>query len=311
MHIALAYFAMLAIWSTVPLSVKWSMVGSNFLSAVSARILIAAVFMAIVLAAARIRLPLHRKALQTYAVSSVNYFGMMMLYWGAQFVPSGWLGVMFGCIPLYNAVMCALWLGEREFQPLKIAGLATGIIGLLVIFAKAIDLSLQIGVAMLAISLAVAIAAGVGIWVKRIGAHLPGMVVAGGGLLTAMPFYLLLWLSSGAPAPSELSTRTIAATLYIAIIGTGVVFTLYYFVMKHMSLARLALIGMVSPVCALLLGNVLNDEPVNVRVWFGTALIVAALVLHEYLPYRLAGIDAPATPEEAELEETSLMTRYD
>jgi len=311
MKIGISYFAMLAIWSTVPLALKWSMAGTSYTFAVSARVIIAAVFMVTLLAVTRIRIPYHRKALQTYAVSSVNFMGMMMLYWGAQFVPSGWIGVTFGFMPLMNAVMCALWLGERDFDRIRVWGLLIGFGGILVIFAKALDLSTQIAVAMLSIVTAVTVASGVAVWIKRIGAHLPGPAVAGGGLIAATPFYLLVWLLSDGSVPADLSTRNVLAILYIAVIGTGVVFTLLYFTMKHISLARLALIGMISPVTTLMLGKLLNDEPMSMRIWIGTGLIVVALILHEYVPLLRAGRDIPPSEDQAELEEARLISRYD
>ncbi len=57
---------------------------------------------------------------------------------------------------------------------------------------------------------------------------------------------------------------------------------------------RIALITLVTPVIALLLGHGLNNEPVLPQVWLGTACIMAGLCLHrwgvrwlEYLPLRL------------------------
>jgi drug/metabolite transporter (DMT)-like permease len=60
-----------------------------------------------------------------------------------------------------------------------------------------------------------------------------------------------------------------------------------------MEAGRIALITLITPVMALLLGHGLNDEAVLPQVWLGTASIVLGLCLHHwgerlvrYLPIR-------------------------
>lgn len=49
-----------------------------------------------------------------------------------------------------------------------------------------------------------------------------------------------------------------------------------------MDAGRVALITLITPVLALLLGHVLNAEPVLPQVWLGTASIVLGLCLHRW-----------------------------
>jgi drug/metabolite transporter (DMT)-like permease len=51
---------------------------------------------------------------------------------------------------------------------------------------------------------------------------------------------------------------------------------------KHMDTGRIALITLITPVLALLLGHGLNDEAVLPQVWFGTAFILLGLGLHHW-----------------------------
>ena len=59
-----------------------------------------------------------------------------------------------------------------------------------------------------------------------------------------------------------------------------------------MDTGRVALITLITPVLALLLGILLNGEVVPVRVWFGASLIVLGLSLYQW--ESLAGALAPA-----------------
>jgi drug/metabolite transporter (DMT)-like permease len=68
--------------------------------------------------------------------------------------------------------------------------------------------------------------------------------------------------------------------------GSVVGFTLYYYVIKHLDAGRVALIMLVTPVSALLLGQTLNAESIPASGWAGIALIGAGLMLYEWQALR-------------------------
>jgi drug/metabolite transporter (DMT)-like permease len=57
-------------------------------------------------------------------------------------------------------------------------------------------------------------------------------------------------------------------------------------VIKHLDAGRVALIMLVTPVAALLLGQTLNAEFIPARGWAGIALIGAGLLLYEWQALR-------------------------
>ena len=294
MRVGFAYLAMVLIWSTVPLALKWSVVGYGFLFAAGARVSIALICMLpVMLLLQRQGLPLNRPAICTYCVSALNFLAAALLYWGAQFVPSGWLGVTFGTMPFITAVMAAIWLGERSLTPLKLSGLVIGFCGVLIVFITASEVGEDAFFGLLAAVGAVTIAAAVPIAIRRIGAPLSGFEITVGGLGIAMPIYLTVWLVIDGQWPSEISTRATWTLLYIGVVGTAVVFTLFYYTLRHLSVTQVSLIGMVTPILALFIGVVINNEQISPRIWLGTALIIVALVLHEYLPRRKLALKGP------------------
>ena len=50
---------------------------------------------------------------------------------------------------------------------------------------------------------------------------------------------------------------------------------------KHLEASRVALITLITPVLALLLGNLLNGEEIGLRLWAGTGLILLGLAVHQ------------------------------
>jgi drug/metabolite transporter (DMT)-like permease len=86
-------------------------------------------------------LPWHSKARQTYFAIAVQVYGAMMaVYWGAQFIPSGWVSVIFGLSPFITALLTALWLEERSLTWDKLLAYLLGVGGLALIFSTAIQI---------------------------------------------------------------------------------------------------------------------------------------------------------------------------
>jgi drug/metabolite transporter (DMT)-like permease len=77
--------------------------------------------------------------------------------------------------------------------------------------------------------------------------------------------------------PLVLDPGPLAALLYMAIAGTAITFPLYFWLLEHMEARQVALIGYGTPVVALFLGAVFMDEPMTVRTWVGSAMVVVGV----------------------------------
>ena len=64
--------------------------------------------------------------------------------------------------------------------------------------------------------------------------------------------------------------------------GSAFGFALYYYMIKHAEAGHIALITLVTPVSALLLGHGLNDDAVLPQVWLGTGSIMLGLCTHRW-----------------------------
>lgn len=284
MSLPVAFLTVVAIWATTPLAIKWSAVGSGYAFAVMARMMIGVVLALALIALWRIGLPLHARARRSYLVAGLGLFGgMYCTYWGAQYINSGMVSVLFGLAPLITSLFAALWLGESALRPARIAGMLLGLAGLAVIFATGGTLDGTRTLAgMAALLVAVTIYSITLVWVKRIGDDSPPLATTAGSLLVATPLFTLMWWLTGGEVPMDAPPRALAAIVYLGVFGSVLGFALYYYVIKHAEAARVALITLVTPVLALMLGSVLNGEQVSVRVWIGTGLICLGLALHQW-----------------------------
>lgn len=278
-----AFVSLILIWSTTPLAIKWSVFGIGSSFAVFSRMVIGTLLCAALLLLLRVRFPLHRKARLTYLVSGLNMFGAMALtYWAAQFVSSGMISILYGLSPLLTSLGAAWLLKEEALNPSKLAGILLGMLGLILVFRGALDLGMSAGLGLAALFLAVTLQSSALVWLKHIGDDSPPLATTLGSLVVALPLFFVSWWLADGQWPTDLPTRAVAATLYLAAVGSVLGFMLYYYMIKHMEAGRIALITLITPVAALLLGHGLNDEAVLPQVWLGTASILLGLCLHRW-----------------------------
>lgn len=296
MRIISAYLGVVLLWATTPLAIKWSGEGPGFLFAAASRMTIGACCMLLTLMLLQRPLPWHRKAKLTYLMVAVQIYGAMMaVYWSAQFIPSGWISVVFGVAPLVSALLSTLVLGERQLTFSKLAAYGLGLYGLYIMFGSAAVFGDEAVSGILGTLLSVVLQTGSAVWIKRIDAKLPALIQLTGGLSVALPLYLWTWAIADGRWPTQLSLLNLQAIVYLGVIATTVGFFLYYYLLTHLSATKVALISLMTPVLALLLGHWVNHEPITRQIITGTGLILSALVLHELslglftLKFRSAG----------------------
>ena len=283
MRIYLAYISVILLWATTPLAIKWSGQGPGFLFGVTARMAIGTVCILLVLALMRQRLAWHRKALLTYLAIALQIYGAMLaVYWAAQFIPSGWISVIFGLTPLMTALLAAIFLGERSLTLGKLLAYGLGMGGLIVMFGSALQLGHDAVLGIGGVLVSAFLQSLSAVWVKRIAAKLPALSQVTGGLLLALPAYLLTWWLVDGHWPVLLTPTSLVAIIYLGIIATSLGFVLYYYLLTHLPATRVALITLMSPLLALMLGHVMNHEPLTLKVVTGTLLILSALIVHTF-----------------------------
>lgn len=294
MSLPAAFISVILIWSTTPLAIKWSALGMGSSFAVLSRMLVGALLCVALLVLLRVRFPLHSKAWLSYVASGLSMFGAMALtYWSAQYVSSGMISVLFGLSPLITSLGAALWLKEEAITPSKLGGMLLGVLGLALVFRGGLGLGHSAALGVAALLIAVMVQSLGLVWIKRIGDDSPPLATTLGSLLVALPLFFAAWWLADGHLPAAWPERALAATAYLGVFGSVLGFALYYYMIKHMEAGHIALITLVTPVLALLLGHGLNDEAVLPQVWFGTASIILGLCLHRwggqwlaYLPAR-------------------------
>lgn len=300
MSVPAAYIGVVLIWSTTPLAIKWSGESVGYLFGVTGRMVIGVVLALLVLQLVGQRLRWNRQARKTYLAAGLGiYVAMTAAYWSAQYIPSGWISVVFGLSPIVTGLMARLWLKEQGLTTPRVLALLVALMGLGVIFGVGLETGRQAVLGLAGMLVSVFCHSASAVWVKRFDAKLHGLTVTAGGLIVAVPLFLLSWFLQGQSWPDAVDSRTLGSILYLGIIGSVLGFALYFYVLRHVETTRVALITLMTPVIALLAGQWLNGEVVDAKIWAGTVLIMLGLVGFE-LGSRFWPQLRPSRPSESE-----------
>lgn len=277
-----AYLGVILIWTGTPLAIKWSTEGSHFLFGVTLRLIIGALVCFALLAWRRCGLPLDRRSLRAYLVCGLGlYGGLTFGYWGSAYIPSGWLSVIFGLTPIFTGLMARIWLGEA-LTPARLLGMAFGLAGLLIIFGGGADLGPWAAAGIGAVVMASMCQSAAAVWVKKLAAHVPVLSMTAVGVAIAALLDAATWALSGLGMPQQVTPQAFWSILYLGLGGSVLGALFYFYVLKHVEATRVALISLVTPVSALLLGRLLNAEPVTAAVILGTVFILGGLLIFQF-----------------------------
>lgn len=284
MSVPLAFIGVIVIWSTTPLAIKWSGEGPGYLFGVTGRMAIGALLCLLIINLLRKPLPWHKQARHAYLAATLATFtAMLSVYAGAQYISSGLVAVLFGLTPIITALFAQRILGERCLTAEKTAGMLFAIIGLAVIFAednltRQDNLWLGAGLVLTATTLHSLST----VLVKRVNAQLSGITVTTGALVVTLPLFFITWLLLDGKPPAALPTHAAGSILYLGLVGSVIGYTLYYYVLRHSMASSVGLIPLITPVMALLLGNIANKENFSAELLIGTGLILIGLTLHQW-----------------------------
>jgi drug/metabolite transporter (DMT)-like permease len=283
MSVPAAFTGVILVWSTTPLAIQWSSEGGGFLFGVTARMVLGLIFCLLAIRLIGVEMPWHARARSVYLAAGTAIYGAMTLvYWGAQYVPSGWIAVLFGLSPLLTSAFSLLWLSDQRLCFTEVLGMLLGVAGLVVIFAGGAEIGPHVGIGVIAVLLSTLLHAASSVWVKRLSVDVPALAVTGGGLSVAVPAFLLTWFVFDGTWPVDLPDRARFSITYLALFGSVLGFFWYYYLLRRVTPVKVNLITLVTPVTALLLGHFLNGEAILPGVWLGACLILGGLGLHQW-----------------------------
>jgi len=249
---------------------------------------------------ARQRLPRGRRIWGHLVVAAFfcNAVPFALFAIGEQTVDSGVAGVLNATTPLWS-LLIGLGIGtERGIRPVRIAGLAVGFAGTLLIFSPWRESGLlswgALALLLAAVSYAIAFAY---MGRKLVNSGTGPIAVSAAQLLTATGLSALA-LPAGGLSWSGITPTALAAVAVLGVFGTGVTFYLNYRIIADEGATSAATVGYLLPVVSVALGAIVLDEGLSPHVVAGMAVVLAGVGLTRWKG-RGRGTDSCPRPPQA------------
>jgi drug/metabolite transporter (DMT)-like permease len=288
--IPLAYLVIVLIWSTTPLAVQWSNDSLTPIASVSIRMVMALLFLQVVMLLARPGVMEYKRYWKLYLAGSIGLFpNMPLVNTAADYIPSGLIALIFGASPFTTTLLAHWFLKEGGLGPRHYLGLLLAMVGLVAIFWEHIG-SLGddaiFGISLMCISTLLFSSSSVLIRYLNLSSDVHPLKQLQGSLMIAIPGLLLTWFFMEGIPTVEISPLSGMALLYLATVASLLGFTLYFFLLKHITASAISLISLITPVMAVWLGVVANNEPMTPSIFVGTLAVAGGLWLFSGLRLR-------------------------
>jgi drug/metabolite transporter (DMT)-like permease len=211
-----------------------------------------------------------------------NVIPFSLIFWGQTQIASGLAAILNATTPLFTVVVAHVSTADEKLTGVKIAALATGLVGVTVLVGPDVlsggsGLWGELACVAAAISYAVA-----GVFGRRFKAMNVGAMAAAAGQLAAsaaliLPIMLMVerpWVSWSLP-----SAGVLAALAGLALLSTALGYVLYFRILAVAGATNLLLVTLMIPPTSIVLGAFFLHERLLPRQVGGMALIGLALLL--------------------------------
>ncbi|MBZ5558513.1 MAG: EamA family transporter [Acidobacteriia bacterium] len=284
----LAWIAVCLIWGTTYLAIRISLETIPPLLMAAIRWIVAGTLLITILKIRGERLPGPR-AWPSLAILGVLLlgFGNGAVVWAEQTVPSGLTAVLVATCPFWMVGIDAVMPDGARLTITRVAGLAVGFGGIVILVWPEIHASDAGGRAFLGGVIAAQIAC-VGWAIGSSYARHRGrghardenvLATAAFEMLFGGIVLLVAGLVLREASHLAFTPRTTAALVYLIFFGAIGGFTAYAYALKHLPVATVSLYAYVNPIIAVVLGTIVLSEPLNARMVIAAAVVLGGMAM--------------------------------
>lgn len=273
--------ALTLIWGTTWGAIRIGLEGFPPLTGVSVRFLIAGALLLAIAFARRVPLGRSRRERWLWLVNGMTTFvvSYSVVYWAEQWVPSGLASILFATFPLW-VVLIGRWALPAE-RPgwWRLAGVVAGFLGVAVIFSEDFERLGGEGVRLPAavLVLGAGVSASGSVALRRWAGAISPISLAAVPMLFTGVVTGLAALALERDRAVAISIAPVLATVYLAVFGSAVSFTLYFWLLARRTAIATSLVSYTAPLVAVSLGTLALDEPFTLRIALGGLLVLGGV----------------------------------
>ncbi|ARU55191.1 DMT family permease [Oleiphilus messinensis] len=282
MPVSAAYALVVCIWSFTPLAIVWSNATLTPIAAVGIRMGIAALLGSLLMRLFSLKQSWSGSALKAYMLSTLGVFGGTVLtYLAAQTVPSGVLSVCYAMSPMLSGMLSFIIFKDRSINIIGWLAMVLALTGIFVVFLGGSGSDLEYGIGIYQLFGAVCCFSLSGVLTQHKARGMHPLAITVGALWVSMPLFLIAWWTLDGQMPVlDWSSKSPWAVIFLALFGSLLGFVSYYFILQRLHASTVALVTVVTPLFALMLGAMLNAEILPGRVYWGAFVVLSGLVLY-------------------------------
>jgi len=269
------------IWGSTWAAIKIGLRGMPPFTGIALRFTIAGALLLVVMRLSGLSIRPDARIAGLWVVNAILTFSVSYgaVYWAEQWLPSGLTSILFATYPLWLALLAHFWLPGERLTPRMATCIVLGFAGVVVIFGD--DLVALAGaranIAAAVLMIAPLAAATGNLIVKRWGSGIHPLHLTAVPMLMTGALMGVLAAVTERHRPLTADATAIGALLYLAVIGSALAFTLYFWLLDRLPATQLSLIVYCAPVMAVAIGVLVLGESVSGPMLLGATMVVAGV----------------------------------
>lgn len=275
------YATICLIWGSTWLAIKLGLEGVPPLLGAGLRFAMASSIFCVLIVSKGVSMRLQRKSFQVIVVvGSLNFeLSYGLVYFSEQYVSSGLASVLFSTYPFFVVLLAHCVYGLEDLNWRKVAGIVVGFFGVVIIYADEMHASANSLRGILALFAATVASSISLVHLKKHGREVNILVLNFYSMLLGAGLLFLAAVVLERQYTPEWTYKNIAALLDLALFGSVVAFTIYFYLLKQLTASQMSYVTLIYPVLALLLGSWLLHERFSDRILFGASLVLGGIFI--------------------------------
>ena len=279
------------IWSTSFLWIKIGVQEIGPMALVAFRMLFGALTAIAIGVARKVTWPRDWKTWSVFSILGFTNLAVpiFLISWGERTIDSAVASILNATVPLFTIVIAHFWLSDDRMSLQKTFGLLVGFGGVVVLMSK--DLATgahNSAVGQGAVLLAALFYAWSTVFARRTTQHVEGSARGAAPLITATIFMWIVGPIAEKPFVIPTLPLTWIAALWLGILGSGLAWLMFYYLLHEIGPTRATLVTYLFPVGGVIFGVLFLREQLSWQLAAGTMLIVSSLAIVNWKPLRRA-----------------------
>lgn len=281
-NIVSTYALLVFIWATTPLAIVWSVSDLHLMWALVLRFFIALPLAIALLLILKVKFPTDQNSWHSYLAGSFSLMGSQIFtYIATSYLSSGIIALMFGLAPIMAGLIGRFGF-KQSLSRLQWLGMLIAVAGLAIIcFGGENQHVNPIGIGLMLLSVftyALSI-----FWVKKVNANVDPVAQATGSIFVSTVAAICIVPFIWQYAPTHIpNAKSLFALLYAVVMASLIAMFCYFKLVQNIQATTLSLTTVMTPMIALFIGAVLNNESLSAMVFVGAFILLLGLFVYFY-----------------------------